>query len=296
VDFIGFSHEYGRACIRPLDEWQDLRMIIVVAMLFCFVGVLLLLLHKQGRRSVFGVSLIVYTVNLSWMVTLFPISGIVKVGTFIADRIVVASTVPVCILVAFWLSSWVLRPRASVKGYAYWKLAVLSVVLMFMWRRVHLRTVDWMDSKTLLESSLETCPRFAKAHLETSKIYSGLYPQLLNLTKSRWHLEQVEAIDPDFCDVHQQFAIIAVQENNHREFEDRLVKSLLCPFTLGAVMPMWHNYWELTLPQGNSAMQAASRKRYEEYMTVINKAIQEDESNQQQEQSTSPLVGWRRKG
>ena len=70
--------------------------------------------------------------------------------------------------------------------------------------------------------------------MESSKIYSGLYPELFNLTKSRWHLEQAEKYDPDYCDVHQQFAHVAVQENAHLEFEDRVTKSLLCPFTMGA--------------------------------------------------------------
>jgi hypothetical protein len=289
LDIIGFSHEYGRACIHPLDSWNDPRMAVPLGIIAFYGLVFLILAMQQRRRSVFSMSLILYLVHLAWMVTLFPISGIVKVGTFIADRLVVASSVSTCILVAYWLTSW-MRMRAK-QSTPRWKLAILVILAMFMWRRIHRRTLEWMDSKPLLESSLRTCPRFAKAHLETSKIYSGLYPHLLNLTKSRWHLQQVEEIDPDFCDVHQQFAYIAIQENNHVEFEERLVQSLQCPFTMGAAVPMWQNYWEQTLRQGTPE----ARARYEGYMTVLNRAIQETERKEQRQQSTSPLVGWNRK-
>ena len=292
LDVIGFSHEYGRACIEPIDDWKDPRMALPAAMVAVLFIVTIFLLANQRRRSVIGMPVLLFLVNLSWMVTLFPISGIVKVGTFIADRIVVASTVPICILVAHWLSSWI---RMRVKASGRWKLILLSIVAMFMWYRIHQRTIDWMDSKMLLESSIVTCPRFAKAHLETSKIYSGLYPELLNLTTSRWHLNQVEIIDPDFCDVHQQFAIVAIQENNPIEFEERLVKSLLCPFTMGAALPMWQNYWEPTLkhPSNTPALTAVATARYEGYMKIINQAIQDDEKSNsgRQQQSQSPLVG-----
>ncbi|GKY91343.1 hypothetical protein MPSEU_000106500 [Mayamaea pseudoterrestris] len=292
LDIIGFSHEYGRACIKPLDDWNDFRMAIPAALIASFALILLVLLFQQRRRSVLSMSLILYLVHLAWMVTLFPISGIVKVGTFIADRVVVASTVSICILVANGLSSWVsVRARKTTR----WKLIVLGMVGLFMWLRIHRRTIDWMDSKMLLESSLKTCPRFAKAHLETSKIYSGLYPQLLNVTKSRWHLQQVEQIDPDFCDVHQQFAYVAIQENNHDEFETRLAKSLFCPFTMGASVPMWQSYWEQTLRQSTPETITAAQARYEEYMKDINRAMREAEAQEGvAKQSSSPLVAWKR--
>ena len=53
-----------------------------------------------------------------------------------------------------------------------------------------------------------------------------------DLKRTRWHLEQAEEIDPDYCDVHQQFAHLAIQENRFLEFEERLTNALTCSFTV----------------------------------------------------------------
>lgn len=293
VDFVGFSHEYGRECIRPVESWSDTRLWIPLAMVLGYLGMALTLLFRQRRQSVLGIGLIVYIVHVAWMTSLFPISGLVKVGTFIADRIVVASTVSTTLLAAKAAVSWMeMRPRSQ-RLYRIW---VLLGVALLMVLRIFRRTTEWMDSKTLLESSLRTCPRFAKAHLETSKIYSGLYPALHNLTRSRWHLEQAEKFDPDYCDVHQQFGHVAIQENRHLEFEERLTKSLLCPFTMGKQMGMWHQYWNMALGAGNPpAAVAEARERYERYLAAINEAIEKQNERGEEHQSASPLVGWKKR-
>jgi hypothetical protein len=301
VDFIGFSHEYGYECIRRINDWRDCRLLIPFAMFVGYTTVFLFLCIKQRRQSVLSVPLILLLFHASWMVTLFPISGILKVGTFIADRIVVASTVSTSalggIVAARWIAPSLLHWRRK-RQWSYNRLYALLVVAVFMWKRIHRRTVDWMDPKTLLESSFDTCPRFAKAHLEISKIYSGLYPELLNLTRSRWHLEQVESIDPDFCDVHQQFAHVAIQENSLLEFEERLSRALMCQFTLGGSMPLWNRYWKVALnPQAQPPQLVhEARKRYERYMEVLNQAIADaakQEKDEQLAKSASPLVRWK---
>lgn len=298
VDFIGFSHEYGYECIPTINDWNDKRLWVPAAILAGYIVVFLYLCFMQRRQSVLSVPFLLFVFHASWMVTLFPISGIVRVGTFIADRIVVASTVSTSLLIGAIAARWVepgwLQRRKNQR--INYRPVALLVVAIFMWRRIHLRTVDWMDPKTLLESSFKTCPRFAKAHLETSKIYSGLYPEFLNLTRSRWHLEQVESIDPDFCDVHQQFAHVAIQEHSILEFEERLSRALMCPFTLGGSMPLWNRYWAIALNAQSQPPQVVreARERYQRYMDVLNRAIEESSSAKQSEpKSASPLVGWK---
>lgn len=297
LDFIGFSHEYGRECIRPIRDWRDSRLAIPMGIAWLHVVVFVYFARRQRRSSVLSHSFLLYLVYLSWMVTLFPISGIVKVGTFIADRIVVASTVAVSILVSSVVVQWVqIRPKDTKRTRQ--RLLVLIALALFMWKRIFDRTTDWMDSKTLLESSLKTCPRFAKAHLETSKIYSGLYPELLNLTKSRWHLRRVEDIDPDFCDVHYQYAHVAVQQHLYAEFEEQLTKALMCPFSMAGAMSLWNNYWSIAMnPKSNPPQLAqAARERYEKFMATINAKIAEEEAKggESPQKSASPLVGWKR--
>jgi len=295
LDFVGFSHEYRHECIRKIESWRDARLIIPMGIATGYLTVLLFLLLKQRRRTVLSIGLVLYLVHLSWMVTLFPISGIVKVGTFIADRIVVASTVSTCILVANAASSWVLV-YPKYKQQRRQKLFVLGLLGALMWRRIYQRSVEWMDSYPLLESSLRTCPRFAKGHLELSKVYSGLYPSRFNLTQSRYHLEQVEAIDPDYCDVHQQFALVAIQEHGYTEFEERVTKALLCQYTISGSTELWKGYWNMALDSSQNPPDVvqAAEKRYNKYMSILGEAIaaEAERNEERQHKSSSPFVGW----
>jgi hypothetical protein len=277
LDFIGFSHEYGHACILPITSWTDGRFLAtIVAGVVLGIGVLVTLLLTYKTRPLVAVIILL---QLSWMVTLFPISGIVKVGTFIADRIVVASTVSTCIVLGVAFTSMIvpLREQKISKPRYNKAVALLVLVLLgYQWSVIHRRTLEWMGWIPLLTSALKTCPRFAKAHLEFSKITNGLYQEEFNLTKSRWHVTQAETFDPNFCDVHQQYAQIAVQENKHIEFEERLSKAVTCTFTSSGSADLWQRYWKMTLDaQQNTNPQGlqAAQNRYKEYMKEIQKAI-----------------------
>ncbi len=147
--------------------------------------------------------LLYLTVFLSWMVTLFPISGILKVGTFVADRIAMASTFGACIFGGRQLSFILVGnindvittsngnclPRDPAKDNTS-RVRILKILPLFyvlqnqFARRTHLRAAEWMDSVSLLQSSLESCPRSIKSNLEMSKIYSGLVPHMMNLEKA----------------------------------------------------------------------------------------------------------------
>lgn len=268
LDLLGFSHEYGFECIRAIESWTDPRMLAPLGIGLIYVTTGLVVLFRKSK-----VPLCLYLFHVSWMATLFPIAGIVKVGTFIADRIAVASTVSTSVLTAYWIAQWISDRKQ-------WKLLILVVIGSIQVRRVHYRTLEWMNSLPLLESSLRTCPRFAKAHVEISKVYSGLYPSKLNLTKSRWHLEQAEEIDPDYCDVNQQFAHIAIQERKYSEFEERLTKSLLCQFTMSGSLDLWRRYWSMATDTTSNPPDVvdAAQKRYDKYMGIINEHIQREES------------------
>jgi len=140
-----------------------------------------------------------------------------------------------------------------------------------------------MDSKTLLESSLRTCPRSAKSNVELSKIYSGLYPAELDLKKALWYLEQGEDIDPNFCDMHHQFAMVYYSMGRVLEFEERNVKGVLCQFSMHQAYDHFQTYWEHTLGVDRSV---ETRQRYEKYRKILN-----DEVMRQDEQSKREKKG-----
>jgi hypothetical protein len=148
------------------------------------------------------------------------------------------------------------------------RACAVLLLLVIMWYRVRHRALEWMDSYPLLASSLKSCPRSAKSHLEMSKIYSGMVPSKFNLTQSLWHLQQAESIDPTYCDVHQQFAHVYVQQNDLVKFEQRLAKAILCPFSMQGAMEMWRRYWQQILATFKPENLAAQRRlrRYEELL------------------------------
>lgn len=252
-DPIGFSHEYGYDCIPTINTWglsiitdknnndgdddddtnTDHRMVLVYLTGLAFVVSLWLALRVNPQRW-FGLVAMYW----SWtLITLFPISGVVKVGTFVSDRIVVASSVCVSIFLGrIWYSHTLALVRNRLP-FVPLQFLLVGWLLIMSYGKIHTRALDWMDSVRLLNSSLQTCPRFAKAHMEVSKIHSGLYPTLYNLTLSRYHLNVARSIDPTMCDLHQQFAHVAIQEGKFREYEEEQTQAVLCPFTMSGALP-----------------------------------------------------------
>ena len=143
-----------------------------------------------------------------------------------------------------------------------------------------------MDSKALLESSLKTCPRSAKSNLEISKIYSGIYPEALDLKKALYHLQIAEEIDPNYCDVNFSFAQVLIQSGNLQDAEDRITKSVLCPFSVWQAQGLFRNYWSAVLPNSPEA-----KSRYEKQLLIIQKAVEEIEAAKVVERHNGDNVG-----
>lgn len=306
LDFIGFSHEYGHACILPVKSWDDLRFIATVVIGFQLGAGLLIGLVAAYFMSRPLISALIL-MQLAWLLTFFPLAGLVKVGTFISDRMAIPASVCTTMILGVLFTSLILpqdqekeqQPATSKaskgkKQQSSTSLSPASIatsifvvfLLAFQWSVIHRRTMEWMGWIPLLHSSLKTCPKFAKAHLELSKISNGLYMEEFNLTKSRFHVEQAETYDPNFCDVHQQYAQISIQENKYLEFEERLSKAVTCTFTTSGSADLWQRYWKMTLdPQQNpgSGLQAA-QQRYQGYMKEIQKAIDAETAKQEEEE------------
>jgi hypothetical protein len=284
VDPIGFAHEYGFDCIPSLETWEDPRLALPYG-----IGAALLLslvLAFSFPQTLLGP----VAIHWAWLLTLFPISGVVKVGTFISDRIVVASTVSVSLWIGIAIYYW-WTTQGIIMHYLPAATKPLQVIgmawlLATSYMKVHNRSLQWMDSILLMESALETCPRFAKAHMETSKIYSGLYPKLLNLKKSRHHLEIAQEIDPDFCDLHQQFAHVAIQQGKYLEYEEELTQAVLCGFTMQGALEMWKRYWEVSINNAQSATAKMDVKaRQDKYSRIIQEAVERETRKQDEEKA-----------
>jgi len=287
TDWVGFSHEYGYDCIPQIEGWSDDRLLIPlgIAITFFCIGWKCILL---GLREI-----ILFIVGCCWVLaTLFPISGIVKVGTFIADRIVIASSVGSSILWGYLLTCWIapeyndnIQKKSKIKNLG--KYFVCFIWLSILSIKVHTRSKEWMDSKSLLHSSLYACPRSAKSNLEISKLYSGLDPDKVDLALALDYIEKAEKNSPEYCDVHFQYAHVLIQQHKYLEFEDRITKGVLCPFTMYNSYSLMKRYWTSVLQdprQGNDD----AKKRYQKYNKIIEDAIRKEEKAQQdQDRSTS---------
>jgi heme/copper-type cytochrome/quinol oxidase subunit 2 len=282
ADPVGFSHEYGFDCIPALDDWSDPRLALPAGIGMALLASLILAFSFP--RTLLGVT----AVHWAWLITLFPICGLVKVGTFVSDRIVVASTVSVSLWIGYALYYWITTAVHVLPGKPLQGM-VVGWLLVFSYLRVHNRTLQWMDSISLLQSSLVTCPRFAKGHMELSKTYSGLYPDLTDLDKARWHLNTALEIDPDLCDLHQQFAHVAVQQGKYMEYEEELTQAVLCPFTMGGALEMWKRYWEVTINNAQAVMDDVTeiQERQKYYKRIIQEAIEKEKEKEIEKKRTS---------
>ena len=327
---------------------NDERIWIIVATIFIFIGLWLLLLRHYHEQYI---NIVLYSHDskqkqeqkdqsipnkndeherefyysynilstLSWLViciwifsSLFPVSGFMKVGTFIADRLVGPSTVITSLVWGCLFSHWIYKPflqhydntstatpsslssQQQQKGtqlqlnevstglivHFVYKCIVLVTILSFLSMKVYERNKEWMTSKTLLESSLRICPDSAKSHLEYSKIYSGLYrPKIYNLDKALDHVRKAHEIDGEYCDVHYQFAYVYFQQEEYFKFEDEIVEGILCPYTMDGAHRLFQQYWRVVLNNAHSNNEAEvedAAVRYNEYVKIIQEAIEKE--------------------
>jgi hypothetical protein len=192
LDWIGFAHEYSYNCIPPITSIQDARMRIPIGIL---VGIILatVVLYmrsrtrpqstaiqhpdttesgKETKKDDDDDALCFWLMALSWFIALLPISGLVKVGTFVADRIVVPATVGVSIgLARLFILLWT-KPRPLPL-----RVALLVMTCWWWWglgsARILERTKEWTRYDLLLLRTQETCPSSAKNLLQLSKLYSA---------------------------------------------------------------------------------------------------------------------------
>lgn len=315
VDPVGFSHEYGFDCVRKVSSVSPLGD----PRLWIPVGLLLACVVITCECLVAGLeACVMWSVMAGWLITLFPVSGLVKVGTSIADRIAVPSSLAAAIFGGRWLAWYVgefgngwfgggarwsssaadARRRAKLsrplKEWTIVKSASVLILFVALWRRVDRRASQWMDSVPLLESSLVSCPRSAKSNLEISKIYSGLYPDKFDLERALSYLKKAEQIDPTYCDVHQQYAHCLIQQQRYLEFEEHLTEAVMCPFSMGGAVHMWRQYWQAVTADPRTG--EAAKRRMDRYQGRINEAVQREAEKEEKLEAAKKREKMKRPG
>jgi Domain of unknown function (DUF1736). len=293
VDMVGFSHEYGFDCVPRIESWYDRRLVLPFMLSSGLVSVLVKCSrrHKRDMKSSHD-GMLLFVAFAAWMATLFPVSGFIRVGTFIADRIVIASTVAGSILwtkiLKIVTSSNTCRPYGGIgirignKSRKYATYVLLAFLSRHLWLKIQRRSEQWMFPVTLLLSSLETCPLSAKSNLEMSKVYSsGLFGFPIDSDTALEYAEKARGIDPDYCDVYLQLAKIYVQKNRILDFEEAITKGVICPFTMHDAYSIFQQYWSNFLSDPKYSKNIQIKQRYNSQLKIIQIAIEQEKQAQQ---------------
>ncbi len=311
-DTIPFWYDWMILYVDDERIWIVFVTIVVLLLILIQLHVIIDLKHKsRTRKRIFHGVLLWLTMCVWIFASLFPVSGFMKVGTFIADRLVAPSTVLTSLFWGCTFGYWILVPfmdvvdeedgisvetnnskeeysqkNPSLNHYSWHKLLqiayrmfILLLVITFLSIKVYNRNVEWTTSKSLLESSLRICPQSAKSNLEYSKLYSGLDPQLYDLDKALSYISKAEEIDGDYCDVNYQFAYIYFQQEEYLKFEERITKGILCPFTMVGSHSLFQQYWKVVLDDSNTHNPLGGKgamRRYQKHIQIIQKAIEEE--------------------
>lgn len=242
IDLVGFAHEYSYVCIDPIRSLSDFRLLaplLILAMVAC------LHVEMMERRSV-RFALLILTA-LAWMATLFPILGFLNVGTFVADRLIVPSTVVVSCFGGHAIAVQIVNSKVNRQV----KILLTAWFLFGFWApRVWQRTRDWTEHSLLFERTRKTCPNSAKNLLQLSKVHSGSAgAQHIDLAKSLDLVQQAHEVDPDFCRVHFQFAHVYLQQQKYQSVEYHLTRAVHCPSSASQALELWNRYWKAQLDQ-----------------------------------------------
>ena len=181
----------------------------------------------------------------SWFATLFPITGIITTGTFIAERLMYPSAVAFSIFsgrIIFQIL--VLNPSAKKEldiPQIGSKLIMFLMFLFYMYASVKHRISDWCISNRLILRTLERFPKNAKANHDAVAYYISHQ----NLEKALEHAERAVEILPEFCHAHYTIASLNRAMNRIEEYEYHLLKAIPCMNSYEKALPEYMKYTQL---------------------------------------------------
>lgn len=97
----------------------------------------------------------------------------------------------------------------------------------------------------------------------------------------RRYVTEAEDIDPGYCEVNYQFALIYFHQQKYTEFEQRLAKAMTCMRSIGQAQTLWVQYWPIvTDPRLGEAGIEATRRR-DKFVTFIQDFFKEMQTKEE---------------
>ena len=274
--FLGVAHEYGYDSVPelPIDRFDRMQMVIIVVLVaFIFTS------YYSCRRG--PSSILKATMVMCWMLTLFPISGVLVTGTFIAERLIYPSTVGVAILGGQVLTN-ILLPNSKTSNFDIHQFIFRSSLLILgfgiLYNTVTNRISDWCDNERLNFTTLDRFPNNAKANESVVGYYVN-NPSTRDVGKAIEHAERAIEILPEYCSVHLTLAKLLLSENRLSDFEEHILKAIPCADSHQEALAQYQTYWAKLMSYlqgtGNQHEYQAAGARYNHQLERIKKELKE---------------------
>jgi hypothetical protein len=190
-------------------------------------------------------------VSLTWLIIPFiPASGFfLRLGTLLAERLLYIPSIGFCMLLSigiyyfsinliYCLSSKSFRYKGLLSKFVY-SILICLITSVYI-AKTRSQNMVWENDETLFLKSIQICPNSAKLQLQVAKLWLNKG----HFQVAKGHLEKSRAIDPDFCDVGYQYALLEVFHNNNINKALEIASdNLNCIFTAKQSLELMHSLW-----------------------------------------------------
>ena len=255
---VNLSPEYSFDCIPKVSTIFDFRNIYSTLMYGTLVNFVVFKLYTMLCNKGKG-NETASMIALSWLIVPFiPASGVLlRLGTLLAERLLYIPSIGYCMIFASIISQFCQRiekwigKRQNMKHVSFY--FIISIICANYISLARSYNSAWKNDAALFEYAITVCPRSAKLNLQLGKLYlnNGNYSIADN------YVQMAKQIDPEFCDVGYQEALLKIfYENNIEDSIELAANNLNCIFTSRQSVELLNKLWELQL-------QGATENKYE---------------------------------
>ena len=200
--------EYAFDCISSVRSVWSFEFVCGLSM---YVSLMYLFVRTFFKENATTQQKYMQHALLLMIVSFIPASGLfLRLGTLLAERLLYVPSIGFCFLLSqgihYVSSSAPIPVEKSPAGPKLLYFALVGIICIFYSTKVSSQNLVWKSDEVLHMSVLSVCPRSAKGHLQVAKLLSNKG----NYAESIKHIKAAKRIDPDFCDVGYQEALIKI--------------------------------------------------------------------------------------
>lgn len=286
------SPEYAFDCIPKVSHPTDYRFLCSLCAYgitgsLVVVGLIISLRSRPVHRCGLTLSPFSLLRMMIWLIVPFiPASAVfLRLGTLLAERLLYIPSIGFCMLssllcylvVAYSYDFIGDISRLAIRSGEYHikttshnrRQAIIQVIysaligltsIGFM-ARARRYNLSWKDDATLFLSSLDVCPRSAKLNLQIAKLHLNE----MNITGAEYHIETAKSIDPTFCDVGYQEALLHVVRYEVDQAIHSALRNLECIYSSKQSLELVTKLWVQQLSMSGNNYRVYAKQAAEAY-------------------------------